>query len=191
MIYTCPDLALISDELGAHYKLGGNINASGGDWTPIGDNTNRFTGSLDGNGYLIDGLTVNITASSGDADGGFFGYIGLGAVISNIALQDVSIIVNKMATLMGPMLAGWWVRMMMEQSATAMPQALSMSLPQLAVVESMLAGWWGLIGNNQQQLCEGGSYRQEPFGRYKCWRAGGEAGCWSNQQQLCHWSCDL
>ena len=96
VIYTCPELALISDDIDAHYKLGRNINASGGDWTPIGDNTNQFTGSLDGNGYLIRNLTVDISEASGDAYGGFFGYIdSSNAVISNIALPDVSVTVNQ------------------------------------------------------------------------------------------------
>ena len=102
VIYTCPGLALISDDLSAHYKLGGDIDASGGDWTPIGDNStndadSRFTGSLDGNGYLISHLTVGIEIDSGAAYGGFFGHID-GAVISNIALQDLSITVNQNST---------------------------------------------------------------------------------------------
>ena len=98
VIYTCPDLALISDDLSAHYKLGGNINASGGDWTPIGESFSiAFTGSLDGDGYLIRNLTVDISQASGTSRVGFFGNVGLGAVISNIALPDVSIALDGRA----------------------------------------------------------------------------------------------
>ena len=93
LICTYEQLDMIRADLIAHYQLGNNFNASGkGNWTPIGG-TPPFTGSLDGDGYLIRNLTVNITVSSGTAYGGFFGYIN-GAVISNIALRDVSITVK-------------------------------------------------------------------------------------------------
>ena len=81
-------------------QLGNNFNASGEeDWTPIGDFGDPFTGSLDGNGYLIRNLTVNISVSSSvPTYGGFFGRAGAPAdlaVISNVALRDVSITVNQ------------------------------------------------------------------------------------------------
>ena len=92
LIHTYEQLKLISADLTAHYKLGSDIDidagAAGEDWTPIGDNStdsaaSRFTGSLDGDGYVISDLTVNIDAT-GTQYGGLFGYIGSGAEISKL-----------------------------------------------------------------------------------------------------------
>ena len=98
LICTYEQLALMGTAagLGAHYQLGNNFNAAGkGNWTPIGESlASAFTGSLDGDGYLISHLTVNISRTSTIAYVGLFGYIN-GAVISNIALRDVSINVSR------------------------------------------------------------------------------------------------
>ena len=102
IICTYEQLAMMDDTtaaLGKHYQLANAIDASptltGENWTPIGKGiTNQFTGSLDGGGYSIRNLTVNISVTLGHAYVGFFGYIGSGAVISNIALRDVSITVD-------------------------------------------------------------------------------------------------
>ena len=67
LICTYAQLGIMGDDLSAHYALGGNIDASascGGDcgspsgsgWTPVGDAGNNFSGTLDGNGYVISNL---------------------------------------------------------------------------------------------------------------------------------------
>ena len=98
MICTYAQLGMLGDDLSARYELGDNIDASascGGDcgspsgsgWTPVGDAGNNFSGTLDGNGYMISDLFVDI---SGD-DGGFFGVIGTGAEVRNIGLSNVDV----------------------------------------------------------------------------------------------------
>lgn len=58
------------------------------DWTPVGISfVNQYTGTFDGNGYTIRGLTV--TGSNEYA--GLFGYIGSGGTVKNVKLEDVQI----------------------------------------------------------------------------------------------------
>ena len=78
------ELAAIGDDggtLSGDYILTGNINLSAiPNWKPIGDYTNEFTGSFDGNGYRISGI------NSADYEvAGLFGYIEY-ANISNVGV---------------------------------------------------------------------------------------------------------
>ena len=50
--------------LDRHYKLMANITLTGGDWEPIGDIVNFFTGSFNGGWFNISGLTINNTTLS-------------------------------------------------------------------------------------------------------------------------------
>ncbi|MET3290915.1 UNVERIFIED_CONTAM: uncharacterized protein YjdB [Brevibacillus sp. OAP136] len=80
-----------------HYKLGNNIDltdylASGGGgynsgafWAPI----SNFTGTFDGDGYVIRGLKIN---RSSENFVGFFGGTGAGATIKNIGLDNVDVV---------------------------------------------------------------------------------------------------
>jgi hypothetical protein len=74
--------------LNGHYKLGTDIDLSSvTSWTPIGAESNPFTGSFDGNEKTISGLTIS-SPSSGYQ--GLFGYAS-GAVFTNVVLTGVSI----------------------------------------------------------------------------------------------------
>jgi len=57
VITTEAHLAAIANHLDEDYTLGANITLSGA-WTPIGTQANPFTGTLDGMGYSINGLTM-------------------------------------------------------------------------------------------------------------------------------------
>lgn len=85
-------LQAMQDEPDAHYLLMGNINASstasGEGFTPVGDNSTPFTGSLDGNGYTISNLSINRMA---ETNVGLFGVIDEGATIENVLLESASI----------------------------------------------------------------------------------------------------
>ena len=77
----------------------GAVNASDAypSWTPIGNNTTRYTANFNGNGHTISNLTINIT--SGQLTGAFrsaglFGHIVGDLVIENVGLTDVNITVN-------------------------------------------------------------------------------------------------
>ena len=59
-----------------------------GNWTPVGTTlANSYTGTFDGKGHTITGLTV--TGSNEYA--GLFGYIGSGGTVKNVKLEDVQI----------------------------------------------------------------------------------------------------
>lgn len=94
--------------LGKHYVLGQDIDlnhsilsnydfswgySSTYGWTPIGLQTNVFTGSLDGNGYKIKNLYINRPDYSNELNfAGLFGYLGgTNPTIKNLELVDVNI----------------------------------------------------------------------------------------------------
>ncbi len=56
-ITTREGLAAIANDLDGSYALGADIDLGGTDWTPIGNNSAPFTGSLHGNGYAIRNLS--------------------------------------------------------------------------------------------------------------------------------------
>ena len=74
--------------LGINITLTADINLSGIDWTPIGiDYNHRYTGTFDGGGHTITGLTV----TGSDQYAGLFGYIGSGGTVKNVVLEGVQI----------------------------------------------------------------------------------------------------
>ena len=62
-----------ADYLDYTVKLANNINVSGFLWTPVGDSSHEFTGTFDGQGHTISGLTVTAAAVTTQ---GFAGVIG-------------------------------------------------------------------------------------------------------------------
>ena len=68
--------------------LTADIDLSGIDWTPIGiDYNHQYTGTFDGNGKTITGLTV----TTSDQYAGLFGYIETGGTVKNVVLEGVQI----------------------------------------------------------------------------------------------------
>ncbi|MBO8428547.1 MAG: fimbrillin family protein, partial [Bacteroidetes bacterium] len=59
-----------------------------GEWTPIGTAwNNSYTGTFNGGGHTITGLTM----TGSDEYAGLFGYIGSGGTVKNVKLEDVQI----------------------------------------------------------------------------------------------------
>ena len=86
------DYAASADGLKRHYRLVEDImltkpQASASNWTSIGTHDAGFTGSFDGNGFVISNLTIN---SMGD-NHGLFGVVAIGGIIQNSALVDTDI----------------------------------------------------------------------------------------------------
>ena len=83
----------------ATYTLAGNIDASGttnpsdvwspAGFAPIGNASTAFTGSLQGGGYAISGLTE--TPVTGTRYVGLFGDVGAGGAVSNLTLTNAAI----------------------------------------------------------------------------------------------------
>ena len=57
-------------------------------WTPIGNYSNQYTGTFDGNDHAISGLTID---QSGTRHVGLIGYIGLGGAVKNLKLTNVNV----------------------------------------------------------------------------------------------------
>lgn len=85
-------LQAMQNEPGAHYLLMGDIDASstasGEGFTPVGNNSTPFSGSLDGDGYTISDLFIN---RSSEDNGGLFGVIDNGASVENVRLLDANV----------------------------------------------------------------------------------------------------
>ena len=69
-----------------------NIDLTGKDWTPIGTSfRNKYTGTFDGGGHTIKGLTV----TTNDQFVGLFGSIGYAGTVKNVMMEDVQITSNQ------------------------------------------------------------------------------------------------
>ncbi|MDD2887795.1 MAG: YDG domain-containing protein, partial [Aliarcobacter sp.] len=78
--------------------LGADVSASGiANWTPIGDDSTKFTGKFDGLGHTVDALTIN---NSSLQNVGLFGHIS-GATIKNIGVTNVDITATLGGTYVG------------------------------------------------------------------------------------------
>ena len=68
-------LKAIANDLNGHYVLTQNITLSDNEWTPIGTSDRPFTGTLDGKGFTIKGLTVGDGAKDDSNNNkAFFGF---------------------------------------------------------------------------------------------------------------------
>ena len=72
--------------------LNTDIDLTGKDWTPIGTGySNKYTGTFDGGGHTIKGLTV----TTNDQFVGLFGSIGYAGTVKNVMMEDVQITSNR------------------------------------------------------------------------------------------------
>ena len=85
LISSANDIAKIHDDLNGYYKLTSNINMSGVAFEPIGnENEGAFTGTIDGAGYTISNLNINL------AENKYVGFIGyLEGTVKNLNLTNV------------------------------------------------------------------------------------------------------
>ena len=68
-----------------------DIDLTGKDWAPIGTSfSNKYTGTFDGGGHTIKGLTV----TTNDQFVGLFGSIGYAGTVKNVMMEDVQITSN-------------------------------------------------------------------------------------------------
>ncbi len=69
-----------------------NIDLTGKDWTPIGtDYDNSYTGTFDGGGHTITGLTF----TTNDKYAGLFGWLNKAGTVKNVVMKDVQITNNR------------------------------------------------------------------------------------------------
>ena len=69
-----------------------NIDLTGKDWTPIGTSfDNSYTGTFDGGGHTITGLTI----TTKDQFVGLFGYLNRAGTVKNVVMEGVQITSNQ------------------------------------------------------------------------------------------------
>lgn len=93
LVNTYSDLQNISQDLTANYALGKDINATGGQFTPLGNETTPFVGQFDGMGHTIDQLDIYPIASSQPYElppgpTGLFGVIGTAGVARDLNITN-------------------------------------------------------------------------------------------------------
>ena len=82
-------LKAIANDLSGKYVLANDISLSG-EWTPLGTEDEPFTGTLDGAGHTIKGLSI----TSGADNVGFFGFTE-GATVKNVRFTGAKVLGNK------------------------------------------------------------------------------------------------
>ena len=70
--------------------LNTDIDLTGKDWTPIGT-SNRYSGTFDGGGHTITGLTF----TTNDVYAGLFGHLNSAGTVKNVMMEDVQITSNR------------------------------------------------------------------------------------------------
>ena len=82
-----------------------DIDLTGKDWTPIGTSfKNSYTGTFDGGGHTITGLTV----TTNDKYAGLFGYINRAGTVKNVVMEGVLITSNHMFGCTGGVVGYSW-----------------------------------------------------------------------------------
>ena len=83
-----------------------NIDLTGKGWTPIGtDYDNSYTGTFDGGGHTITGLTV----TTNDEYAGLFGWLNRAGTVKNVVMEGVQITSNQIygGSIGGVVGSGW------------------------------------------------------------------------------------
>ena len=82
-----------------------NIDLTGKDWTPIGTSfKNSYTGTFDGGGHTITGLTV----TTNDQFVGLFGYLNRAGMVKNVVMEGIQITSNHMFGCTGGVVGYSW-----------------------------------------------------------------------------------
>lgn len=97
-ISSCEDFNNIRNNLNGDYILTQNLDFSTwGNWEPIGQKEVPFTGTFDGNGYVISNLTIELDKNSAENEADYFasvfGYVSGGEII-NFGVNNTSIKLN-------------------------------------------------------------------------------------------------
>ena len=85
--WTGSDKFAVNITLGADIALTVPTTEGGRNWTPIGNSSNRYTGTLDGGGHTLTGMTIN---SEGNYVG-MISYLGSGGTVKNLALKNANV----------------------------------------------------------------------------------------------------
>ena len=139
---------LVNEEwkLGINITLTADIDLKGIDWTPIGKDDNKaYTGTFNGGGHTITGLTV----TGSDQYVGLFGHIGSGGTVKDVTLEEVKIESNNDMSDVGGV-AGW-------NSGTLENCSVSGSVSGTTFAGGVVGSQWGgsITGCNSSATVKG------------------------------------
>ena len=141
---------LVNDgNTGIDITLTGNIDLKGIDWTPIGKDDNKaYTGTFDGNGKTITGLTV--TGSYKYA--GLFGDIDENGTVKNVVLEGVQITSDNSSGYAGGVAGDSW--------GTIENCSVSGSVSGTTFAGGVVGSQWGgsITGCNSSATVKGEAY---------------------------------
>ena len=86
-IYTADELDAVRNNLGGIYGLGADIDLLGRQWTPLGDNSKKFTGKFYGFGHEV--MNLVDTNNPNNSYKGLFGYTD-GAVLDGVTVSGTA-----------------------------------------------------------------------------------------------------
>lgn len=89
-ITNAAELQAMNDDLAGDYILENDIDLTGVVWTPVG-NYPAFTGTFDGQGFIISNLSMTL---ADDTESGLFGII-QGATVQNLKLYNFSFVLHN------------------------------------------------------------------------------------------------
>ena len=98
IITTVDELKAIASGMAGEYELGADIDLSGVNWIPLGASADhssftKFTGKLDGKGYTISNLNIDLNVRSTAIYAGLFAKVG-SCTISNLVIKNAVITVE-------------------------------------------------------------------------------------------------
>lgn len=134
-------------------------------WTPIGNETNKYAGIFDGRGHAINGLAVNITDASGNIlYAGLFGYIG-GGTVKNITVSGSIQVVSDVYSVIVGGIVGDVENGSVENCKSSV--SVSTSYKTVSIEQSVLAGGIaGFIEGGKVVNCESSGGVKATVGEY-------------------------
>lgn len=134
-------------------------------WTPIGNETNKYAGIFDGRGHAINGLAVYITDASGSLlYAGLFGYID-GGTVKNITVSGSIQVVSDVYSVIVGGIVGDVENGSVENCKSSV--SVSTSYKTVSSVQSVLAGGIaGFIEGGKVVNCESSGGVKATVGNY-------------------------
>jgi len=85
------ELQAIANDLDGDYVLTDYIDLSGFTFEQVGDSENPFTGTFDGNGHTVSGLSIDVS----DDEVGLFGRVGEDGAVEDVGVVDADVNGNQ------------------------------------------------------------------------------------------------
>ena len=172
LIEDAADLAAFRDGVNngtlasANARLAADIDLSVYEnWTPIGNETNKYAGIFDGRGHAINGLAVYITDASGSLlYAGLFGYID-GGTVKNITVSGSIQVVSDVYSVIVGGIVGDVENGSVENCKSSV--SVSTSYKTVSIEQSVLAGGIaGFIEGGKVVNCESSGGVKATVGNY-------------------------